>query len=401
MRILFISQLFDPEYSIKGLALMKHWVEQGHEVEVVTTFPNYPMGKVFENYQLKLKLVENIEGVKVVRLWSYISHSKSKISRALTYISFTLMALVYSFLCKKPDLLYTYHPQSTTGLIGILLKKFKKVPFITDVQDLWPDSLIATGFNKDGAVIKSIGSWCNYIYSQAKAVVVLSNGFKGSLIGRGVDPKKIHLIYNWCPEESRINDILLSNNYKLNSDLPAQLIYAGNLGVAQSLVGLIDAVGNLPASDIELQIYGNGVEKENLEAHVANFCYKNIFFKGYLPPSDIFNVLVLSDILAVHLRDEDLFKITIPSKTQSSMALNKPLLMAVGGEANTIVEHAAAGVTALPDSQSSIQKALIDFLAQPKEWGSMGDNARQCYLENFSIASNYNKIDLLLEEIVA
>jgi colanic acid biosynthesis glycosyl transferase WcaI len=400
MRILFISQLFDPEYSIKGLALMKYWVEQGHEVEVITTFPNYPMGKVYENYKLHFKQVENLDGVKIVRLWSYISHSKSKSSRAATYLSFTFMALIYSFISKKPDLLYTYHPQSTTGLIGVLLKKIKGVPFVTDVQDLWPDSLIATGLNKDGVVITLIRRWCSYVYDQAKGVVVLSTGFRDALIERGVEPQKIHIVYNWCPEEDRIDQVLLNSTYKPVEGSPAQLVYAGNIGTAQSLSSLIEAVSELSKSKIELKIYGNGVEKEKLEKHVVEQGYENISFEGYLPPAQIFNVLVQADILAVHLRNEELFKITIPSKTQSSMALNKPLLMAVGGEVNGMVEYAYAGVTAIPESTKSIKNALLEFINKFSEWESMGDNSRKYYDEHFSMLSNYKRIDRLLEEVV-
>jgi colanic acid biosynthesis glycosyl transferase WcaI len=399
MRILFVSQMFDPEYSIKGLALMKHWVEQGHEVEVITTFPNYPMGKVYENYKLQLKQVEHLDGVKIIRLWSYISHSKSKFSRAANYLSFTLMALIYSFITKKPDLLYTYHPQSTTGLIGVLLKKIKGVPFITDVQDLWPDSLVATGLNKDGVAIKVIGRWCSYVYEQAKAVVVLSSGFKNTLITRGVDNNKIHLVYNWCPEESRIYKVLATNTYKPKAGVPAQLVYAGNIGTAQSLLSLIEAVSELPKAKIELKIYGNGVEKVRLESIVSERSYENISFEGYLPPSKIFDALAQADILAIHLRDEELFKITIPSKTQSSMALNKPLLVAVGGEVNGMVEKARAGVTAMPESTISIKNALSDFLDNFDEWEAMGNNSRKYYEEHFSMLSNYKRIDCLLEEI--
>lgn len=399
MRILFVSQLFDPEYSIKGLSLMKHWVEQGHEVEVITTFPNYPMGKVYDGYKLQLKKIENMDGVRVVRLWSHISHSKSKISRAATYLSFTFMALIYSFICKKPDVLYTYHPQSTTGLIGVLLKKFKKVPFITDVQDLWPDSLVATGLNKEGFVIKMIDRWCKYVYGQAKNIVVLSNGFKSKLIERGVVSEKIHVIYNWCPEENRIEKVLSSNSYTLDQSLPAQVVYAGNIGSAQSLSTLIEAVGALPKNDVELQIYGDGVEREELQKFVSTEQFDNVFFKGYLPPSKIFDVLSQADILSINLRDEELFKITIPSKLQSSMALKKPLLVAVGGEVNEIVNKSLSGVTAIPGSPISIQNALIKLLACKDEWQAMGNNAKQCYLEKFSIKVNYTKLDSLLKEV--
>lgn len=399
MRILFVSQLFDPEYSIKGLSLMKHWVEQGHEVEVITTFPNYPMGKVYDGYKLQLKKIENMDGVRVVRLWSHISHSKSKISRAATYLSFTFMALIYSFICKKPDVLYTYHPQSTTGLIGVLLKKFKKVPFITDVQDLWPDSLVATGLNKEGFVIKMIDRWCKYVYGQAKNIVVLSNGFKSKLIERGVVSEKIHVIYNWCPEENRIEKVLSSNSYTLDQSLPAQVVYAGNIGSAQSLSTLIEAVGGLPKNDVELQIYGDGVEREELQKFVSTEQFDNVFFKGYLPPSKIFDVLSQADILSINLRDEELFKITIPSKLQSSMALKKPLLVAVGGEVNEIVNKSLSGVTAISGSPISIQNALIKLLACKDEWQAMGNNAKQCYLEKFSIKVNYTKLDSLLKEV--
>ncbi|MDP5131711.1 MAG: hypothetical protein NWQ54_12550, partial [Paraglaciecola sp.] len=173
MRILFISQLFDPEYSIKGLALMQRLVAEGHQVEVLTTYPNYPTGSVFDGYKVKFKQTEEIDGVKIVRLWSHISHSKSKISRAWSYLSFTLMALFAALFSQKPDVVYTYHPQSTTGLIGLLMKLFRGVPFITDVQDLWPDALIATGMHKDSLVIKLISRWCSLVYKHAAQVVVL------------------------------------------------------------------------------------------------------------------------------------------------------------------------------------------------------------------------------------
>ena len=397
MRILFVSQLFDPEYSIKGLGLMKHWVDKGHEVIVVTTFPNYPTGEIFSGYKIKLKEIEIIDGVKVVRLWSHISHSKSKISRASNYISFTLMALFYSIFCKKPDLLYTYHPQATTGLIGVCLKKLKKVPFITDVQDLWPDALAATGLNNDGLIVNLIDRWCRYIYIESKSVVVLSKGFRNSLIDRGVDSDKINLVYNWCPEEERIEEVLSTSGYQYQDNKPVSLVYAGNIGAAQSLKSLIDAVGLLPASSIELKLYGNGIEKEQLESYVIDNGYTNIFFEGYVAPSGIFNVLSQADILAVHLRDEDLFKITIPSKTQSSMAMNKPLLMAVGGEANDIVSFSKSGVSAAPQSVDSITKAIKNLLANSDDWLVMGDNARKFYVDNFSIESNYSRLDAVIE----
>lgn len=399
MRILFVSQLFDPEYSIKGLALMRHWVAQGHEVEVVTTFPNYPTGKVFPGYKRTFKQIEKIDGVKVVRLWSHISHSKSKLSRAWSYLSFTLMALMYSLFTKKPDVLYAYHPQSTTGLLGIALKKIRGVPFITDVQDLWPDALIATGLKRKGLIIRLLDRCCRSIYQAADKIVVLSEGFKRALVDRGVSDRKIHIVYNWCPEEEKIDRILNSSRYRLDTGRPARLVYAGNIGAAQSLKALIDAVGSLPPSVVGLDIYGGGVEKDDLDAYRKEKGYANVSFKGYVPSSQIFKLLDEADVLAVHLRDDPLFKITIPSKTQSSMAMGKPVLVAVGGEVNEFVERSGSGVTSEPGSVESLRSALSRLLANKDDWTVMGRRARDFYQDNFSTSVNYAKLDRLLQGI--
>ncbi|MFN3882498.1 MAG: glycosyltransferase family 4 protein [Nitrincola lacisaponensis] len=396
MRILFVSQLFDPEYSIKGLSLMKYWVEQGYEVEVLTTFPNYPLGKVFDGYKLKLKTVEMHDGVKVVRLWSYISHSKSKASRAFSYLSFIFMALFYALFSRKPDIVYGYHPQITTGIVGVLLKKIKKTKFITDVQDLWPDSLVALGVKKNSSLVKAIDWWVDKIYLHADKVVVLSEGFKKSLIDRGVDAEKISVIYNWCPEEELIEKTLVRSTYEINNLDALKLVYAGNVGSVQGLQYVIDAVSFMSEKELIFDIYGGGVELEKLKEYVRNKKISNVNFLGFLPPSELFYRLCFADILLVHLIDDDLFKITIPSKTQSCMALAKPILMAVGGEANDIVNNAVAGFVASPGSVASIRLAIIEALNNSDQWSSMGTNSRNCYMTKFSTKVNYKNLDEVL-----
>ena len=403
MRILFISQLFDPEYSIKGLALMKHWVAQGHEVEVITTFPNYPTGKVFAGYQLRLKQIEQLDGVRVVRLWSHISHSKSKLSRAATYLSFTLMALWAALTTTKPDLVYTYHPQSTTGLIGILLKKLRGVPFITDVQDLWPDALSATGMNKDGLVLKLIDRWCKLVYRQAAQIVVLSEGFRQALLDRGVAADKVHLVYNWCPEEQTIAQVLQQQAIAaapLDVTRPARLVYAGNIGAAQALATIVEAAGQFPASVLTLTLIGGGGEKAQLQQLIDKNQWRNVTIGDYVPAAQIFAVLADADVLVVHLKDDPLFRITIPSKTQSSLAMAKPLLMAVGGEANALITEAKAGVTAQPQNVETVVQAIHHLLEQRASWAEMGQNAREFYLQRLSAAANYARLSEVIAKAV-
>ncbi len=396
MRILFISQLFDPEYSIKGLALMQRLVADGHQVEVLTTFPNYPTGKVFEGYSVKFRQVEDCGGVRVVRLWSHISHSKSKFSRAWSYLSFTLMALFAALFTQKPDVVYTYHPQSTTGLIGLLMKLFRGVPFITDVQDLWPDALSATGMRRDGVLLKGIGRWCALVYKCAAKIVVLSEGFKQALIDRGVSAEKIHLVYNWCPEEQRIANVLEQSSKVIQNEGPARFVYAGNLGAAQALTSIIKALGRFQKSELTLTLIGGGVEKEQLKNFVAEAKLENIFFGDYVPSSQIFNVLADADVLVIHLKDDDLFRITIPSKTQSSMAMAKPILMAVGGEANKLVVEADAGAVAEPEDEHSIQEAAATLLAKRHTWQQLGQNSRNFYQQKLCMDVNYQKLLVVL-----
>lgn len=392
MRILFISQLFDPEYSIKGLALMQRLVAEGHQVEVLTTFPNYPTGKVFDGYSVKFRQEDECGGVRVIRLWSHISHSKSKLSRAWSYLSFTLMALFAALFSQKTDVVYTYHPQSTTGLIGLLMKLFRGVPFITDVQDLWPDALTATGMRKDGVLLRLISRWCALVYKHATQIVVLSEGFRQALIDRGVPEQKIHLVYNWCPEEQRIATVLEKNANSTQGDGAANFVYAGNMGSAQALTTMIKALGSFDKNDLTFTLIGGGVEKEQLKRFVTEAGYNNIFFSDYVPAAQIFDVLAAADVLVIHLKDNDLFRITIPSKTQSSMAMGKPILMAVGGEANQLLVEAKGGEVAEPEDQQSIQQAAVRLLSTRQTWPELGHNARSFYQQRLSMDVNYHKL---------
>lgn len=400
MKILFISQLYDPEYSIKGHALMKYWIDQGHEVEVITTFPNYPVGKVYDGY--KVKLVDEIyeDQVKITRVWSHISHSKSKLSRAWSYISFTLMALLFALKSKNISVVYTYHPQSTTGLIGMLMTLFKRIPFITDVQDLWPDSLAATGLGSNKFVTSLIGAWCHLVYKHSSQVVVLSEGFKKALIERGVSEDKIGVVYNWCPEEELISTALEHSTYTISSNSTVKLAYAGNLGAAQDLKSVLQAMSLLDDVDVHLSLIGGGIEREALEKEVVNLELKNVEFLGYVPPKNLFSELVSYDALLVHLRDEPLFKITIPSKTQSYTALAKPIIMAVSGETQNIIREGECGYCPTPSNPVSIADAIKKLSNSRDEWGALGNNSRKTYLSKFSLEIGYRSLDLVLKKAV-
>ncbi|WPC06779.1 glycosyltransferase family 4 protein [Pseudomonas benzenivorans] len=397
MKMLFISQLFDPEYSIKGLGFLQEMQKQGFEVEVITTFPSYPVGKVFPGYKLKPWQVETHSGIRVIRVYSFISHSKSKFSRALNYFSFMVTSFLAMAVMRKPDVVYAYHPQVTTGIVASIFKVLRGVPFVTDVQDLWPDALAATGTQGKGFLYSMINKLCNFVYKQSDHVVVLSRGYRGALIDRGVPAEKISVVYNWHASEGGAD--AEGNERVLPSGFEHTFVYAGNLGAAQSLKSVISAFSRCVEKSVCLAIIGSGVEKDELVAHAQSIGANNVFFLGYVSPQKVIKYLTQADVLVVHLKDEPLFKITIPSKIQAYLNSRKPLLMAVGGEANQIVNEARAGVCAEPDNISSIELAIAEMLDKKDAWQEMGESGRCFYETEMSQRKGVVKIVSALRQL--
>jgi glycosyltransferase involved in cell wall biosynthesis len=398
MRLLFLSQLFDPEYSIKGLDFLSSMRADGFDVTVVTTFPSYPTGKIYPGYKAHLWQVEVLAGIEIIRVYSFISQSKSKLARALSYGSFMVSAsIAILFLKRRPNLVYAYHPQLTTGLIASFYKFIWNVPFVTDVQDLWPDALTATKASTSKLVSAVVGSLCSFVYRNSNHIVTLSNGYKAALIDRGVPEEKISVVYNWCneraPEHMQINVPLPSDSFKHT------FVYAGNLGAAQSIRTLVSAFSELNDQSICLLIFGSGVERQELVDYSRAIGARNVFFLGHIQSSEINGFLQRADVLIAHLRDEPVFEITVPSKTQAYLFAGKPILMAVRGEAAELIRNAKAGVCAEPQNPSSIAAAATSLVSDRGNWGVMGENGIQFYKEKMSMRVGVAKIAALLESI--
>lgn len=402
MRILLITQLFDPENAIKGLSFAKDLVALGHEVEVVTTFPSYPGGKIFPGYKMRLRQVENHGGVRVVRIPSYVAHGRSAIKRLLSYASFSAAAFFYSlFAVKRPDVIYSYYPPMVGGVAGVLLGMIRRRPVIYDVQDLWPEAVVATGMLRNQKIISGIEAVVGWVYRHAAGIVVLSDGYKNALLRKGVPANKIHRIYNWC-DESRIKPVLGGHQAQKST---FDIVYAGNLGSAQALNHVIDAAALLKQQGegrIRFVFFGDGIDGERLRQQAVALDLDNVTFRGRVPPEAISAELDAADALLVHLADEPVFAITIPSKTQAYFASGKPVLMAVAGEAADIVTAARAGFAAKPCDAESIASAALE-LARCKgdRLIEMGLAAKSYYAENMSQKNGVAKVSQVLEHVKA
>lgn len=389
MRILLITQLFDPENAIKGLSFAKSLVSLGHEVEVVTTFPSYPGGKIFTGYKMQWKQVEYIDGVRIVRVASYISHGHTALKRFASYTSFSLAALLYSLVgAKRADIVYSYYPPMVGGITGVLISLLKRSALIYDVQDLWPEALVAAGISEKSAGFKVIEKIMKWIYHRSTAIIVLSNGYKQALIKKGIPAEKIHRVYNWC-DESRIKVVETSNylNNK-NTSKNFDILYAGNMGAAQALHFVIQAAEKLQQmerQDIRFIFLGNGIELENLKKQTVSLKLSNVIFRGHVAPELVGAELQAADALLVHLASNPVFDITVPSKTQAYLAAGKPILMAVAGESAEIIKLACAGIVASPCNPADIAAGAISMAdASSDQLLSFATSARKYYLENMS-----------------
>lgn len=387
-RVLLLTQWFDPEPTFKGLVFARELVRQGFEVEVVTGFPNYPGGKIYPGYELKLLQRELIDGVRVTRVPLYPSHDQGAVGRVLNYVSFAASSLFYGlFGVKRPDVIYAYHPPLTVGICAGLIRFFRRVPVVYDIQDMWPDTLRATGMFSNEKALRIVSAVCDWVYRQVDQVVVLSPGFKRLLVERGVHEWKIEVIYNWCAEDSLAAPVGATPPAFPGGD-KFRILFAGNMGKAQALDSVLDAAAVVQdeAPTLHFVFLGGGVEVARLKRLATDKALRNVVFLPQVPMAEVGALLSAADALLVHLKKDPLFTITIPSKTQAYMAVGKPVLMAVDGDAADLVREAACGKVADSQNPASIAQAALALMnSSVAEREEMAANSRRFYRDRLSL----------------
>lgn len=381
MRILYLTQWFDPEPNvIKGPAFVAGLVRAGHSVTVVTGFPNYPTGRLYPGYRLRFIQREMIEGVTVVRLPLYPSHDRSSLRRSLNYLSFCVSVLLYClFRRERFDLAYVYHPPITVGLAAALAGLVRRLPFVLDVQDLWPDTLSATGMRGGQRLAPIVGSVCRFVYARAAAIVVQSDGIGRRLVARGVSAGRIVTVYNWARHE--YPEAVATQGGRTT------LVYAGNFGPAQALVTLMDAAALLERdrSDVEILLYGDGIEDDALRARARALGLSNLRFAGRVSQDEIAHMFARADALLLHLADDPLFEVTVPSKLQAYLAAGRPIIAGLAGEGAGLLRASGAAFVAAPGDPQALAALMRNFAdLAPSERAAMGLAGRYYYQRTFA-----------------
>jgi len=405
MRILLLTQLFQPEPNhLKGLDFARELVRRGHEVEVLTGFPNYPGGKVYPGYRIRPWMRETLDGIRVTRVFMYPSHDRSAIRRMAAYLSFALTASILGpFLIARPDVIHVYQGPSTLGGPASVFKAMFGTPFILDVQDLWPESVSSTAMLPLPGVESILGIWSKLIYHLAKKIVVLSEGYRNCLLRRGVPDDKIKVVYNWCDERSIPQDGKSGGEDPYGFRGKFNIVYSGNFGTVQALKNVLDAAVLVADSrpDIRFVLVGDGVEESRLKEIVARRGQHNVLFVPRQSPECLKAITASADVLLVHLKDDPLAQIGIPQKIQTALAAGKPVLLVVRGSAAELVCKAGAGLICRPGSPRELAEAGMKMAGLPEEQlRTMGKNGREFYTRNLAFPLGVGKMEAIFESAV-
>lgn len=405
MKILIVSQYFWPEtFKINDLA--RGMVDRGHKVTVLTGQPNYPGGEFFPGYGFFKQPREPFGDVKIIRAPLIPRGRGGAVRLSLNYLSFALFASLIALFRfrQKYDLIFVFEPSPfTVGLPAILLRYLKKIPLMFWVQDLWPESLIATGAIRSPSILKWVGKMVRFIYKRCDRVLVQSEGFIDPAISAGADPQKIHYFPNWSEnifQPSKAND-----KPPTSPEFPDGfcLMFAGNLGEAQSLETLLGAAEQLRnINDIYWIIVGDGRRREWMHNETKRLGLENqIHFLGKHPIEAMPGFFAQSDVLLATLRPDPVFSLTIPSKVQSYLACAKPILAALDGEGARIITESKGGIAvAAGDAAGLAEAALGLYRMKEEDRVAMGQLGRKYYDEYFDRSKLFGKLESWMQQMM-
>ncbi len=404
MRVLLVSLFYDPEPNFKAGPLGFSLAARGHEVTALTGFPSYPHGRIYPGYHQRLWQFERRDGVRVLRVPLYPDHSRSAFRRALHYLSFAGSAtLLGSVFCRDADVMWVYHPPLTAAIPAWWIGLLRQVPFVLEVQDIWPDTISVTGMVSNQRLLSWIGRLADFFYRRAAAIIVISHGFKSHLVARGIPSGKIHVIPNWADEDvyrpvPPVPD--LEGAYGMTGRF--NVIYAGNIGPAQALQTVLDAavlLQDLPA--VQFVLIGEGMDREDLKKQAQARGLENVRFLAHQPAERMPHFYAQADALLVHLKRDPLYEITIPSKILAYMACGRPILCAVGGDAADVVVQAGAGVVCPPQDPAKLANAVRRLVAMPPQAReALGRAGRRTFLDRYTRRALVDRYEGVLKGVI-
>ncbi len=405
MRILFLSHYFPPEVNAPASRTFEHckqWVKDGHEVYVVTCAPNHPRGKVYEGYRNKLFQKDEKDGIKVIRVWTYVTANEGFVKRTLNYVSYMVAVIFLIPFLPKADVVISTSPQFFNGLAGYFVSRLKRMPWVLEIRDLWPESILVVGAIKNKWIIRFLEFLENFAYRKATHIVPVTDSFKRYMIGKGISPEKITVIkngvdlqfYQVLPEiDSTMQDLGLGGKFVVS--------YFGTHGMAHHLETILEAAQILqPQGDIIFLLVGDGADKARIEAMRDAMKLSNVMLLGQQAKSKMPHLWASSNVSLVLLKKSDLFKSVIPSKIFESMAMQKPIILGVEGESQEIIEAANSGRCITPENSAQLAQRILELRDNPALCSELGENGRKYVAEHFDRTSLARRYEAVMQSLL-
>ena len=389
MRILFLSHYFPPEVNAPASRTYEHckqWVQDGHEVTVVTCAPNHPRGTVYEGYRNKLFQREEKDGIQVVRIWTYVTANEGFLKRTLNYLSYMVSAVCVAPFLSNFDIVLSTSPQFFNGLAGYLVSRLKRVPWILEIRDLWPESIVAVGAITHRPVIRFLEGLESFAYRKADHLVVVTDAFKGHMLAQGISPEKVSVIKNGA-------DFSLYKKPPHGSAHPSGCLglegkfvaaYFGTHGMAHHLETILEAAQELAEwKDIIFLLVGDGAERSRLVAMRDAMKLPNVSMLDQQPKENMPVLWSLSSVSLVLLKKSAVFKTVLPSKVFESMAMEKPVILGVEGESAELVMSSGGGICIEPENAKDLATQILKLYRDHTLCEKLGSSGRRYVLEHF------------------
>lgn len=367
MKILFLTDNFPPETNAPATRTYEHavrWVKAGHQVTVITGAPNFPEGKLFAGYDNRWYAVEYLDGIRVVRVKTYITANEGFLKRTLDYVSFMLSALFFGLFQPRPDVVLGTSPQFFTVCGAWLLSVFKWRPFVFELRDLWPESIKAVGAMQEGFAYDLLKKIELFLYRRAKRIICVTHAFKQVLEEQGIEASKISVVLNGVDTgiyQPMQKDEALARNLGLEGKFVVGFL--GTLGMAHALDSVLQAAAQLRDVDnVVFLLAGSGASKETLVEQAQELKLKNVMFLDRQPKSAMPALWSLCDVSLITLRNQPLFSTVIPSKIFESMGMGLPIILSLPeGEAAEIIRSTGSGLVTPPENPSALAEAVRRF----------------------------------------
>ena len=370
MRILFLSHYFPPEGNAPALRTFDHctrWAAAGHDVTVVTCAPNHPGGKLYPGYRNRLRQVEFVEGIRVVRVVTFLAANRGRWRRIANYLSYLAAAVPAGLFERRPDIVVATSPQFFCGWAGVLVSRLRRRPLLLEIRDLWPESILAVDAMRFRIGLRLLETLERWMYGAARRVVTVGDGYRTRLIERGVDPARVSVVMNGVDFRrffAREPDRALAGRLGVAGRFV--VTYCGTIGLAHGLEVVLRAGALLierGRRDVVFLLVGDGARLEALRGAAARAGLDNVIFAGRLDIDAIPGVLSLTDACLVHLRAAPTFTTVMPSKIFEAAAMARPIILGVEGFARGFVEKAGCGVCIEPENERDLVDAIFRLSA--------------------------------------